>query len=161
MKWIKASERLPEDGKLVEIKTDTTRATYARWSKDNNAFVNIIDVRYPPTLYFIEWLDESATPPPVQSDSGVEEVARLIVINNNPNGEENFSPSVFNGLVKDIVQVLNQYSLKTKELREALEEIEKSLYIGDDLNDKEILHFYVEVVKTIKKEIHKALNNNQ
>jgi len=85
----------------------------------------------------------------------------LIVINNNPNGEENFSPSVFNGLVKDIVQVLNQYSLKTKELREALEEIEKSLYIGDDLNDKEILHFYVEVVKTIKKEIHKALNNNQ
>ena len=54
-----------------------------------------------------------------------------------------------------------RYEQERKELRETLGEIEKSLYIGDDLNDKEILHFYVEVVKTIKKEIHKALNNNQ
>ena len=57
--WIKASDRLPVDGKLVEIKLDYITNIYARWVDDENAFVNSVGTRYPPTLYYIEWLDES------------------------------------------------------------------------------------------------------
>lgn len=57
--WIKATNGLPKDGQLVEIKIDTAGSAYARWVKETNAFVGIDGTRYPPTLYFIEWLDES------------------------------------------------------------------------------------------------------
>ena len=41
MKWIKASERLPEDGKLVEIKTDTKIQTIVESIQDMPGIANI------------------------------------------------------------------------------------------------------------------------
>ena len=45
-------------------------------------------------------------------------------------------------------------------LREALIEIDRSLYLGEDLNDKEILDWYIEVTKTIKKSIKEILETS-
>ena len=42
--------------------------------------------------------------------------------------------------------------------KDLLQEIDKSLYIGEDLKDGEILSWYMEVIKTIKEEIQTALN---
>lgn len=46
---------------------------------------------------------------------------------------------------------------KAKKLVELLHEIDKSLYIGDDLNDIVILKWYLDVIGTIKDEIKKSL----
>jgi soluble P-type ATPase len=46
---------------------------------------------------------------------------------------------------------------KAKKLVELLHEIDKSLYIGDDLNDIDILKWYLDVICTIKDEIKQSL----
>jgi len=43
-------------------------------------------------------------------------------------------------------------------LVELLKEVDKSLYIGDDLNDIDILHWYINVITVIKDEIKQTLN---
>ena len=61
--WVKASERLPEVNKDVCIRIDDVCKT-AYWDGES-AFI-FEGRRYPPTLYFVEWLDES-TPIPIQT----------------------------------------------------------------------------------------------
>lgn len=50
---------------------------------------------------------------------------------------------------------------QVRKLREGLEGIGKSLYIGDDLKDKEVLDFYVEVVKNCKEYIKLLLTETE
>ena len=50
---------------------------------------------------------------------------------------------------------------EVEKLREGLAEVDKSLYIGDDLKDKEVLDFYVEVVKNCKEYIKLLLTETE
>ena len=75
-----------------------------------------------------------------------------------PTGTEHFTE-------KEAIQAMEEYAKqevakereKAKKLMELLHEIDKSLYIGDDLNDIVILKWYLDVIGTIKDEIKKSL----
>ena len=49
---------------------------------------------------------------------------------------------------------------KEEKYRNLLEEINKSLYVGEDLKDNDVLNWYMGVVRVIKEEITKVLNEN-
>src|SRR5688572_6283970 len=54
-----------------------------------------------------------------------------------------------------------QLQQQVKELEGLLLDIDKSLYLGEDLKDKEILDWYIEVTKTIKESIKEQKFNPQ
>ena len=50
-----------------------------------------------------------------------------------------------------------RHEQERKELVDFIKQVDKSLYVGEDLNDKEILQWYIEVCKTIKEEAKATL----
>lgn len=62
VRWVKISEKEPPKTTcvfaIIHITRDSTLNGYFLWDKEDKAFT-VDGVRYPPTLYFIEWLDES------------------------------------------------------------------------------------------------------
>lgn len=106
MKLIKLQDKfilvIDEDAKNNELLYNIENNTICRAMGDAEVshFKIVAGVEFLPSIDFsllseedcktIGWVD-------------VEKLAEKIVINNNPNGAENFSMSVFNGLVKDII----------------------------------------------------------
>lgn len=59
-RWVKASERLPENLRPVKVRIDEKEEHESKWDESEKAFM-IGGKRFPPRLYFIQWryLDES------------------------------------------------------------------------------------------------------
>ena len=66
-------------------------------------------------------------------------------------------PRVYYYASEDVDKLVSQLKEDNEKLREALRQIDNSLYLGPDLNDKEVLEFYIGVVGEIKKEIESLL----
>jgi hypothetical protein len=64
VQWVKASDNLPQEGKQVKLRIDGklcfSEEAFGYWKSEELAFM-VNGKRYPPTLYFIEWLDESGS----------------------------------------------------------------------------------------------------
>jgi len=66
---------------------------------------------------------------------------------------------VWNECGQEYQQQLSAERERAGKLVELLKEVDKSLYIGDDLNDIDILHWYINVITVIKDEIKQTLND--
>jgi hypothetical protein len=63
-RWIKASDGFPKLGVEVPVRIGGGKYKCGHWSESDNAFMvyeNGTLVRYPPTIYFIEWLSPAST----------------------------------------------------------------------------------------------------
>lgn len=59
-RWVKASDALPENMRLVRVRIDQKEEHDSRWEENEKAFM-IVGKRFSPRLYFIEWcyIDQS------------------------------------------------------------------------------------------------------
>jgi chromosome segregation ATPase len=62
---------------------------------------------------------------------------------------------------EQLKQQLSELQQRNGELEAFIKEIDKSLYLGEDLQDKDILDFYIGVVTTIKEEISTRFKSEQ
>ena len=66
---------------------------------------------------------------------------------------------IISPLSQTIERKAQQYAdQQTARYRELLTEIDRALYVGEDLKEEDILGFYMRVVQTIKDEIKEALS---
>lgn len=66
--WVESIYRTPKDGHAAVLKIDG-KVNIGLWNEQERAFI-VGGHRFPPTLYYIEWLDES----PTAAGSGKEEI---------------------------------------------------------------------------------------
>ena len=73
MKWNLASERLPENLKPIKIRFDGEEHS-SKWDEKEKAFM-VVGIRFPPTMYFIEWLDSLV---PDKVEVAAKEIIKLV-----------------------------------------------------------------------------------